>query len=174
VNRRRIIALTTAMVVLGGGAVAVVEFVVGGGDSGDSGGHSASDPARLRSDITGKLPAGWSATVDRDGGGTVNIRLVHKGGMKELMDAVRSQKIVNPDEPEMMRLLPPHPEGTAYLFHYSDTKDKGTLMRFAAGKGYSGPHPVLKFMSRDLINYEIKQGPKPTATSVVIPIDPNG
>jgi hypothetical protein len=156
-GRRGLVALTTAMVLLGGGAVAVIEFVIGGGGDG---GHGGTDPARLQSDIAGKLPAGWTGTVDRDGG-TVNVRLVHKGGIRELMDALHADRIVDPDRPEMMRLLPPDPSDATYLFHYRDTQDKGTLLRVAAGKGYPGPHPVLVFMSRDLIGYQLRHGLSP-------------
>lgn len=175
-GRARIIALTTAIVVLGGGATAIVESQGGGGGHGGraGGGHGGRagggpvDPARLQSDIAAKLPHGWTDTVDR-GGGTVNVRLVHEGGMKELLDALQSQKIVNPDEPEMMRLLPADLSDTSYLIHYSDTADKGTLLRVAAGKGHPGPHPVLVFMSRELIAAQLAQAPKFTPTVIGIP-----
>ena len=160
-GKARIIALTTAIVVLGGGAVAIVEVQEGGGHSG--GGRT--DPAGLQSDIAAKLPAGWTDTVDRSGD-TVNVRLVHEGGMKEMIDALQADPIVNPDEPAMMRLLPADPSGTSYVFHYSDTKDKGTLLRVAAGKGHPGPHPVLLFMSRDFIAAQLAQAPKPRPTVV--------
>lgn len=165
-GKARIIALTTAIVVLGGGAAAIVEVQEGGGNGG-----GRTDAARLQSDIAAKLPAGWTDTVDRSGD-TVNVRLVHEGGMNEMIDAMHADKIVNPDEAAMMRLLPADLTHTSYVFHYSDTKDKdkGTLLRVAAGKGHPGPHPVLLFMSRDLVAAELAQAPKPVPTVVGGPV----
>ncbi|WP_225849843.1 hypothetical protein [Streptomyces sp. HPF1205] len=168
--RARFIALTTAIVVLGGGAAAIVEVSQGGGGGhGGRAGGGPVDPARLQSDIAAKLPAGWTDTVDRSGD-TVNVRLVHEGGTKELLAAIHAHKIVDPDEPEMMRLLPADLSDTGYLIHYSDTKDKGTLLRVAAGKGHPGPHPVLVFASREFIAAELAQAPPFTPTAVVVPL----
>lgn len=160
-GRRRTIALAIAIVVVGGAAAAVVA-------AHDGGGRTAVDSARLQSDIAARLPAGWTDTVDRDGA-TVNVRLVHKGGMTDIIRALKADDIVNPDKPEMMRLLPADHSDVLYLFHYSDTVDKGTVLRVAAGKGHRSPHPELQFMSRDFVAAQLRMLPPATPTVIDIP-----
>jgi hypothetical protein len=158
---RRSAALVAGVVLVGAAATAVVLARGGGGHAGGV------ETTRMRSDIAKQLPAGWSDTVDRRGD-TVNVHLVHRGGLLDLADALRADAVVNPDKPEMMKLLPGDRAGLRYLFHYSDTEDKGTQLRVAAGRGYPGPHPVLLFMSKEFIKAQLGPMPRTFATPFVI------
>ena len=154
--------MLAAGIVVAGGAAGIAAFGHGGGT-----GSRGVDTRRLQTDIASKLPAGWSDSVDASGG-TVNVRLVHHGDMAGTLRSLRANRIINPDDPEMMTLLPPDPESAEYVFHYSDSDDKGTLLRVAAGKGHHSPHPELQFMSREFISAEI--GAQHTLpTPIVIP-----
>ena len=154
--------MLAAGVVVAGGAVGIAVLAHGGGT-----GSGGVDTGRLRTDIASKLPAGWSDTVD-ESGGTVNVSLLHQGDMAGTIRSLRANKIINPDDPEMMKLLPPDPGSAEYVFHYSDSNDKGTLLRVAAGKGHHSPHPELQFMSREFVSAQI--GAQHTlATPIVIP-----
>ncbi|WP_329130267.1 hypothetical protein OG552_06715 [Streptomyces sp. NBC_01476] len=165
-GRRTGITLAAAIVVVGGGVAGIIALT-NGGNSGDGGGGGGTGAARLQADIASQLPSGWSDTVDTSGG-TVNVRLVHQGDMADTIRSLRANKIINPDDPEMMKLLPRNTTGAEYVFHYSDSKDEGTLLRVAAGRGHHSPHPELQFMSREFISAQLKGTYTPPAP-VVIP-----
>jgi hypothetical protein len=159
---RRGVVVLAAGIVAAGGAAGIAGFAHGGGA-----GSRGVDTSRLQADIESRLPAGWSDSVDVSGG-RVNVRLVRHGDMAGIIRSLRANRIINPDDPEMMKLLPADPESAEYVFHYSDSNDKGTLLRVAAGKGHHSPHPELQFMSRDFISAEI--GTQHTLpTPIVIP-----
>lgn len=131
------------------GAVALT----GGGKGG-----SGTDAARLRADVARKLPAGWTDTVDV-AGGKVPINLVHRGGIADLIRAMRADPVLDLDRPEMLALLPADRQDAEYVFALSDTQGHGTLLRAAAGKGHHSTHPDLRFAGRTFISAELAQLP---------------
>jgi hypothetical protein len=162
-GRKQTVVLVAGVLAAGGAAVGLV-LATGGG-----GGTPRADTDRLRADIARQLPAGWTDTVDTEDG-KVNIRLTHEGDEKAAILSMRKYALVNPDSPAMMRLLPAGTSadsGTEYVFHLTDSKDRRTMLRAAAGKGHRSGHPELQFMSKEFMSAEFALLPPPSP--VIIP-----
>jgi hypothetical protein len=160
-GRTRTIALTGGVVAVGAAATAAV-LVLGGGDA-----RPSTDTAQLQRTIDGRLPAGWSSRVTA-GKDTVDIWLRHQGDMASTIDSMRHHRIVNTDDPEIMKLLPPAPRKDDYVFHIADTQDKEDLVRAGVTRSHPAPHPDLRFMSREFVQAQLDMLPPPTPTSIVV------
>lgn len=160
-GRSRIIALTGGVVAVGAAATAAV-LVLGGGDA-----RKPTDTAELQRTITRQLPAGWSSRVTA-ARGTVDIWLVHEGDMTSTIASMRRHKVVNTDDPEIMKLLPPAPRHEDFRFHIADTRDSTDLIRAAVTTAHPAPHPDLQFMSREFIQAQLDLLPPMSPTSFTI------
>lgn len=144
-GKKKIIGLAASLAVLAGAAITVTLL------TGSKGPTHPVDPARLQADIAAKLPPGWTDKVTADSG-KVWIELTHGGDAKDTLRAIRAEPIVNPNKPEMRKLLPQDVMAAEYVIEYTDTADKGTtLIRAYAGKGHH-PAPELQLVSKEIIS----------------------